>query len=206
MSQLTQVIALLYRMAEADTKALELQLLEARKRAWETALREMAAAHGCNQQPHAPRREDLTELRRMSREDAASITRTWNREVEREITRLFNANRRGNRRYYFANLERWATDRAQWKDAQIALQTEQTTRFYAQTRFRQVNGLDGKGARYVFGGPAPVCKVCVRLFGMGIVNQSTVDYYPAPVHVGCPHEWRQVAAPQRLDCGELWLG
>ncbi len=202
-TRLTQTIALLYQMEDADIRQLADQLLEARKRAWANALTDVAREHGCNRTPNAPRLQDLKELRRMCREDAANIARTYNREVSAKIDQLFDANRRGNRNYYFKNLERWVEQRNSWKLDQIALQTEVTTRSYARERFYRLNPL--RGGRWRFIGPAPVCKVCARLYTLGFVDQATVDRNPAPVHIGCPHEWQQVQ-PQKANCAELWLG
>lgn len=202
MSTLTDVIALLYRMESADVKQLENDLLDARKRAWDLALRDKAKQYGCSGVPNAPRLGDLKELRSMSREDAKSIAATWNRDVQREIERLYAVNPRGNRYYYTSNLEKWARARAQWKASQIAIQVEQTTRFYTQERFREANGVI---AQFVFVGAPPVCKTCMGYFSAGVVDGAFIRRNPAPVHVGCPHEWQEITF-ERLECGEMWLG
>jgi len=200
---LTRVIGLLYSMERDDITALAGDLLERRKAAWVTALQELAREHGCrSRRPTAPRREQLKELQRQAREDARSIARTWNRDVLREIRRLYDANPRGNRRYYARNMERWADARSEWKDPQIALQTEATTRWYAQEEFRRLNGLN---ERFVFSGPPPTCEVCVRLFAAGVVDKRFVERHATPVHVNCPHEWTAVA-PKQLRCKDMWLG
>lgn len=201
-TQLTRTVALLYRMESADIRDLEAQLLEARKRAWSNALTEEATRHGCNRRPNAPRLADLTELRRMSREDAQSIAKTYNTAVEREIERLYGTNPRGNRQYYFANLERWSRQRESWKLQQIALNTELTARQYARDQFARRNNI---GGRWKFVGAPPVCKICTRLYGMGYVTRDRVEYYGHSQHIGCPHEWVEVQ-PSRLDCRDLWLG
>lgn len=203
MSQLTRVIALLYRMESADVKELAAELLDARKRAWDTALREQAALHGCTgRRPAPPRKDDLAELKRQSNDEAQGIAATYNRDVEREIERLYDANPRGNRQYYMTNLERWAGERAAWKNVQIAINVEQSTRYYAQQQFASKNNLT---RRYKFVGASPVCRECMRLFGMGIVTQRIVDLYPCPRHVGCPHEW-EVVNPKLINCADMWLG
>jgi hypothetical protein len=203
MSRLTDVISLLYRMEDADIAALANELTTARARAWRLALTEEARKMGCTGAAKSPAGQDRIQLEGMSRKDAESIANTWNRDVTRRIEALYRANPRGNRNYYFSNLERWARERAVWKQAQIAMQTEQTTRFYAQRRFRVNNGITG--GRYVFTGPAPVCRVCVREFARGVVTESYIRTHPAPRHIGCPHEWTQIAT-QRIPCNEIWLG
>ncbi len=201
-TNLTRTLALLYRMETADIRQLEAQLLEARKRAWSNALSEEARRHGCTRTPNAPRREDLAELRRQSKADALSIANTYNAAVEREIERLYTANVRGNRQYYFSNLERWSRQRDSWKLQQISLNTELTARQYARDQFANRNKI---GGRWRFVGPPPVCSTCTRLYGMGFVTRDRVVYYGHSQHINCPHEWHEVR-PQRVDCRDIWLG
>lgn len=201
-TNLTRVISLLYRFQAADVDTLTNQLLDQRKQAWNTALRELATRHGCTQPPRAPSGDDLAELKAQAKADADSIAATWNGDVERQVERLFEANRRGNRNYYAANLERWSAQRETWKSPQVALNSAQTTRFYAQQQFYRLNGIE---RRYVFVGAAPTCRDCVTRFAAGIVDQNYVDRYPCPRHPNCPHEWQTVNAEQ-LPCEDLWLG
>jgi hypothetical protein len=202
-TRLTQVISLLYSMQGADVAGLTDDLLERRKVAWSTALREQARTHRCSGQPNAPRGKDLSELKAMSAEDAKSISETWNREVQAQIEKIYAENPRANRFTYAKRLEAWAAERNVWKAPLIALTTEQQVRGYAQSRFNAMNGL--RGQRYVFAGPTPTCRRCVTLFGLGIVSQSVVDRHVLPIHPGCPHSWRPIA-PEALDCREIWLG
>lgn len=203
MSRLTEAIALLYRMESADIRQLEAQLLEARKRAWANALQGEAQRHGCNKSPSAPRREDLAELKRLCREDAQSIADTYNKAVEREIERLYGTNPRGNRQFYFSNLERWSRQRDSWKLQQIALNTNTTATEYARQRFREQN-YSGK-ERYRLVGASPVCAVCTRLLGMGFVSESVITLNPMPAHINCGHSW-EIIKPPKLACQDIWLG
>lgn len=203
MSRLTQIISLFYTMRADDTARLEAELLEARKRAWATALRNEARAFGCGQTPQPPSLRDLDELKTMSREDAASITATYNRDAQKAVEALYAENRRGNRYYYARRMELWANERQTWKGPQIAVTTDTQTSEYARRRFREMN-LDGR-ERYVFSGPAPTCRDCSRRFAAGIVDAAYVRRYPCPRHPGCPHTWR-VVNPPKLDCADLWLG
>lgn len=202
-TKLTQTLSLLYRMQNADVRQLENDLLESRKRAWDAALREEAARHGCTRTPSAPRRGDLAELRRQSRADAQSIAQTWNRDITREIERLYDSNPRGNRQFYFSNLERYAAERAQWKNAQIALNTETTAAEYAREQFRRLNHTGSE--RYRLVGAPPVCAVCARLYGLGHVAAAVVERNPMPAHLNCAHSW-SVINPPRIPCEALWLG
>src|SRR5690606_2226896 len=180
MSRLTQVIGLLYRMERDDVTALAEQLLEQRKRAWATALAELGREYGCDKPPRAPSGDDLRELRRMSREDARQIADTWNKDVSRQIERLYEANPRGNRYYYARRLEAWSAERNAWKAPSIAFNTAQQTRFYAQQAFYRANGIE---PQFIFVGPPPACEACVMHFAAGVVGQDYVDRNAAPVHV-----------------------
>lgn len=203
-TQLTRTISLLYRMQPADIAALSAEILERRKQAWKTAITERARAFGCNKTANSPRLDDLAELKRMSTEDAKSIAATWNKDVERQIELLYAQNPRGNRNYYYKNLEAWAASRAAWKNKSIALNTEQQTRFYAQTRFREMNGLTNM--KFVFtDNPPPTCAECVKYAAAGVVSQNYVYKHPSPVHVNCPHEWIEVTK-LRIPCNEMWVG
>ena len=204
-TRLLRVLKLLYHQDAQDVKALADTLLVQRKAAWEAALRAEAAQYGYTGPVNPPRREDLRELKQMCKEDAQSIVRTWNRDVDRQLARLYDTNRRGNRFYYAKNMEAWAAQRDVWKARQIATYTEFSTSSYAQQRFRQMNGL--RGGSYVFDGPPPVCDDCRVLYGLGVVGQEVVDANPTPRHVNCEHFWRLLpvttVAPKPRD---LWVG
>lgn len=202
-SSLLTILALLYQMQDADIRALADELTERRKVEWQTALTEMAQRYGCNQRRgEPPRLGDLDELRRMSLEDARAIAQTWNRDVISQLRTLYGNNPRGNRFYYYSNMEKWATERGRWKNPQIALQTAQTTRWYAQQRFRELNGVR---AQYVFTGPPPVCRECVSLFAEGVVGERFIERHPSPQHINCSHEWVEVRA-EKIPCEDMWVG
>lgn len=191
-------------MTTDDVTALADSILERRKASWISALREQARIHGCTSaSPSAPRLGDLDMLKRMSAEDAKSIAATYNRELANKINALYRENPRGNRTFYFSRLEAWSTKRAAWKSPQIALTTEMQTRAYAMERFRAMNF--DKPLRYIFAGPAPTCRVCVKLFAEGVVDEAFMRSTPIPVHPNCPHYFR-VVRPPKLECNQLWLG
>ncbi len=205
LTRLLRIMRLLYRQGEAEVQAIEAELVAARKRAWMEAIRNEARRFGYSGPVNPPRFQDLEWIRRESRLDAESIVRTWNRDVENQLKRLYRQNYRGNRHYYAKHMEAWAAKRAVWKSRQISTQTEYSTMGYAQRRFWQENGL--RGARYVFIGPPPVCPVCVDHFARGVVDQLFVDRNPTPIHIGCDHTWKllkgSVDGPPPED---LWVG
>lgn len=190
-------------MQPSDVQQLEGQLLDRRKAAWISALREEAAKYNCNRMPNPPSGSDLDELEAMSQEDAQGIADTWNRDVENQVEQINQADKYGSRYYYIDRMEAWANQRDSWKSAQIAIQTEQTTRFYTQDRFRQMNG--ERGGKYKFVGPPPVCEKCIYFYSLGLVTEAFIQRHPAPVHIGCPHEW-EAATIADIPCNELWLG
>lgn len=196
-------MALLYKLQPEEVQAIEDDLLEQRKQAWRTALLEEARRFGCNRPPNNPSGSDLRELKAMSREDAKSIANTYNRDVERQLQKLYEANPRGNRVYYASRMEQYLSRRSAFKTQQIAMQTVMQTRAYAVQRFNAENGL--RGGRYIFVGPPPVCERCVRHFAAGVVSQAYVDRHKTPIHVGCPHSW-SLLTTQRLDCADIWVG
>lgn len=203
-SKLVQILGLLYRRTDEETQDLERHLLGQMKRAWSASLTEQARQAGYAGPVNPPRREDLAWLRDEARRDAQSIVGTWNRDAVRQLQKLYAANPRGNRNYYISNMERWAADREVWKGKQIAVNTEQKARTYAQERFRDVNGL--RGDQYVIIGPPPVCEICVGYFAAGVVDQKFVDAHPLPAHIGCPHEWGRIGTVEAPAPAELWVG
>jgi hypothetical protein len=202
-TRLLQIIGLLYRMNADDEVALAKELTLARQRAWTLTIRNEARRLGCDKTPQKATGTQLRDLESMSLEDAKSIARTWNRDVEREIGRLFETNRRGNRYYYAKNVEAWAARRAVWKDAQIALNTEQSTIRYAKEQFWKQNKL--LGVRFVASGPAAVCKVCIRIFAAGVVDYRYTQRHPLPAHINCPHTYETLTLEKRA-CAEIWVG
>lgn len=208
LSRLLKIISLLYRMTDEDIDDLTTDLLSARQREWRNAIQEEITGVGCaSATVHGPSGVDLSTLRSDSRKEARGIAKTWNRDVERQLVKLYNANPRGNRGYYGANMERWVNARAQWKNPQIALNVAQSTRQYAKSRFWKQNKLT-KEARYILTGPPPVCDTCTMLFARGLVTISVVERYKAPIHVNCPHEWELFTGVGvgRLNCDTLWTG
>lgn len=204
MSRLTQIIALLYKMQPEDQQLVQERIVALMKTAWGQAIEDEAKRYGCRKaKASAPRREDLAYLQNIARQDAESITRTYNREVERQIEKLYAANPKGNRHYYAKRMEVWIDKRKKYKIPLIALQTNQNIRGWAKQRFWQMNAEGVQ--RYKLTGPPPVCKTCARLIGMGAVSEEVYRRYFPTVHIGCTHEW-QTAVPDKIPCEEMWLG
>lgn len=204
LTRLQRIMRLAYSMQPEDEAQLAAQIERQRSRAWMTALEEEARKVNVRARANAPRRDDLQYLRELSRSDAASIARTYNRELEKQIRDLFAENPRGNRQFYASRLEAWYGKRASWKDRQIALMNEKSARAYATQRFRDMN-LIGR-ATYRFVGPAPVCPDCADMFSKGVVEQQFVDTNPAPLHPNCPHEWTGTKYQLGVSRQDVWVG
>jgi hypothetical protein len=201
-SELLKIIALIFKWQPEEIKALAEDLLEQRKAIWRDTIEEEARKVGCQKRANDPRLTDLQELRIACKGDADSIAATWARDVDRQLLKLYKANPRGNRHYYIKNMNEWAYRRGLWKNAQIGLVTNQTTRYYAQQRFRAENDIN---TRFVYAGPAPVSQGCIRRTAAGVVSAEYVRRNPTPNHPNCPHEWQALSYP-RLECSEVWVG
>lgn len=203
MTRLIQILLLLFSMQDDDITQLSTSILDQRKKVWIDTINEQARRYGCTRASASPpRKNNLRDLKRMSDKDAKGIAKTFNRDLERELKRLYAANPRGNRNYYYRNVNLWITARNVWKGMQIALNTETVTREYAIDQFRLNNDLRGK---YLFVGPEPVCEDCAKLFSMGQVSEAVKGRYPNPQHVNCLHSW-QLVGGQRVDCRDVWVG
>lgn len=202
-NKLLRVIGLLYKMQPEDVKALTDSLQERRRAAWRGAIRQELRVAGCGGDAQGPSGNDRRKLRDWSRRDARRIARTWDRDVERQLQKLYNENPRGNRHYYAKRMQEWARARSEWKEPQIALATESETRQYAKDRFWSENKLTEGG--FIFTGPSPVCAECIEHFSAGIVDYRYVRRNPAPVHPNCPHEWER-SRRRRLNCERAWRG
>lgn len=192
-----------FEFAPPDEQTLAEIIYQHRARVYQLAMTEQARASGSRKRGLLPRGADAQYLRDVSLDDARSIRNTFNRDLERQIEKLYAANPAGGRDYYVSNLTQWADDRAAWKDRQIALMNEKTARFYAQQRFKDMNRIAGE---YLFDGPPPVCDDCVDKFALGRVGQREVDVNPTPLHQNCPHEWKLINARLGVSASELWTG
>jgi len=203
LTKVQRVMRLAYEMRADETAVLAREIERQRAAAWVDAIRTEARRLGSKANIPLPRGESLDLIRRQSITDARSITNTYNRDLEREIVRLYGANPRGNRNYYISNIERWHAERAAWKNRQIALMNDKSARQWAVQAFIEQNNVR---TQYRFAGPAPVCDDCAEMFAAGKVDQAFVDASPAPLHPNCPHAWATVGAKAGVPVNQLWVG
>ena len=204
LTKLQSVMRLAYGMRSDEEAVLARNIENHMQAAWTEQMRSEARSVGSKKSIPFPRGEALDMIRRQAITDAHSIRNTYNRGLEREIRRLYDANPRGNRNYYMKNIEDWHAKWQAWKDRQIALVNDKTARYMATQEFNTAN--DVQGARYVFDGPAPACDDCGAMFAAGEVNQDFVDRNPTPLHPNCPHYWTRVGGRVGVPIEQLWVG
>lgn len=190
-------------MTEKQKRNLYEIILSAYIDAYMLAIKEQAARHGCTSNTvKRPSGADLAKLERLAKRDAESIPDTYAREAQNELERLWRANPLGNLMYYIQGMQAWEARRGSRKSITIGIQNAQAGYQLGLEAFHIKNDLSSK---YKFVGAAPVCKICVRLFGLGHVDFATMQSNPAPVHINCGHWWEEVS-PKRIACNEIWVG
>lgn len=205
-SQLTQTILQLYRYTDADEQRVAEELFATRREAWRDQIQTEIKSLGSSRQARSPSSGDLQYLRRISQEDAASIRNTWNQWVTRRVDELYDQNPRGNRNFYFSNLERLAKERDAHHQNVISVNTEKTAREHARQRFIEENGM--QDATFVYSGPSPVSDECKERTAADEVTYEYTRRNATPAHVGCPHEWvrTRLGADGAPDDADLWVG
>lgn len=196
------IVEPLYRMIGDDIDALADQLQAQMIIEYLKTIQSQLNLYQCQRLATGPDSTSLAWIRAYARTNADGIAKTHDRELGNQISRLYQANPKGNRAYYFKNLDAWTAQRNTYKLPSIALNTAQAVREYAQQRFRDENGIKG---RFLFVGPPPVCPICTRLKGLGAVSEAEARRIGNSQHVGCPHEWQQLI-PSGLNCAEAWTG
>lgn len=179
------------------------QLFEASKRVWVSAIQDDIDYCGCNARARQASGADLDHLREMADNDAQSIVATYNKDVQRELTKLNEQYPDAGKDFYIAHMREWAAKRAEWKSLQIASNLEFNTRAYAEARFRSENF--EADAKYIFVGPDPTCEDCAARFAAGVVDLAYTQDWPVPRHLNCPHKYRLLRKP-KVDCQNLWVG
>lgn len=157
--------------------------------------------HGCQKLVTGPDEKALKFIQAKARKDAESIANTFDRELMSQIQRIRAKNFRANRFYFIREIDVWIAARNARKAPSISLNTMTQARQYAQDRFTRENNIGGK---WVFAGPPPVCKDCVRIKGYGpqTFEETQKPRKRLPAHVSCPHRWAQLI-PKKIPCDEM---
>lgn len=158
--------------------------------------------YGCQKIATGPDAISLKWIQDKATKDATSIAATYLRELQHEVQRIYSKNKRSNRYAYMRALDVWSAKRDAYKINQIGLNTAIQARDYAAQRFRDENGIEG---RFLFAGPPPVCKKCMRLKAKGLVSAAEAKRYGSQQHINCPHAWQAVTLG-KVDCETVWTG
>lgn len=191
-------------MDDFDLRQLADTLQGQRIEAYKLAIDKQIRLVGCSRSASDPRGEQLAQLNSDSQRDAQSIVNTYNRDLQRALERIIQANPQGRRGDIEAAIESYLSQRSSWKDKQIALNTSKTARFYAEEQFRKKNGIANQ--TYYYFGPPPVSDECKANMAAGFVDVQYVNQHPTPAHINCPHTWQVVSTPQVPDCNAIWVG
>lgn len=192
----------LYEMQEEDIAALSAGLSRQVRAEYGKTIQTQLNLYGCQKLVTGPDAQSERWIEAYVTKTAEGIAKTYNTQLRNEIQRLYDANKRGNRYYYMRGLDAWTIRRNAYKEPSIALNTMTAARDYATKRFRTENNI---GGRFVFVGPPPVCKRCIKLKALGVVSAEAAERYGDSQHVNCPHKWEQLI-PQRINCDEAWTG
>lgn len=204
-TRLIRVITLLYSMQDDDIAQLQEQISKQLTITYRTVIGAQLRLYGCQRTVSGPDNKAEKWIADKAKDDAASIAATYNRELRNKVQRIYSSNPRANRYFYMRELDAWAAKRNGYKLASISLNTMTAAREYAQRRFVEENGIEGKW-RLV--GPPPVCKDCMRIAALGPVTWA-VTQKPRnrlPSHVNCPHRFEQLIPKKIQDCDSAWTG
>jgi hypothetical protein len=197
-----KLIHLAMRLDSQDEEAFRRELLDIRRREYEEAVSDYMHQVGCEGRAFLDVGPELKKLDEMSRQDARSIGNTYNFELGRALVGIKKDAPRANRYMYARRLGDWEASRAVWKNTQIAMFTQMSSRQVAMEDFVRNNGLIG-GAVLVPGQAAE--EICQGWINRGVVPIKTAQDNPSPFHIGCIHYW-QPEFEEVGDCFDLWVG
>ena len=200
-----KLVHLVFRQTTDNEQAIRAELVRARRREYEDTLTAMLADSGCGGRGRLAEGPILSDLNEMSRTDAVSIVNTYNYDMAIALMAIRQENPRANRGLYAKRLDQWESKRAEWKNAQIALNVHLTARSRAQADFMRNNGLDGRARLQ---GPDPAAEpLCQGWLNRGWVKSEVANSNPSPFHPGCPHAWHhEIDKASVGDCEDLWTG
>jgi len=190
-------------MGTSETESLRVEILRQRRRIYEDELNLQAANVGCpGRSARVGNGPVLTELNEMSASDAQSIVNTFNYDMAIAIANIRQTTPTANRVTYRARLRKWMAKRAGWKNNQIAIWTENSTRARAQQDFYRMNGTLGAATLLP---QKAICPVCQGWINRGEVPLQVAINNPAPYHNNCPHLW-DINPEKAANCALLWMG
>ena len=201
-----KLVHLAARMDTYDVDRIRGELLRGRRRYYEAELTSQAARVGCPMMAgRLSNSAILAELEQQSQTDATGIVNTYNYDLAIAIQHIRVETPTANRFTYAAKLRGWESNRANWKNPQIAQHTELSARSRAQQDFYSRNApLMGMA---VLEPRTAVCPICQGWINRGEVPIQVAKNNPPPYHNGCPH-WFNIK-PEKIPmttCRFLWMG
>jgi hypothetical protein len=191
-----------YRMDESDIVSLYERLERQLTSVYRQTIQRNLIKYGCQKTVTGPDAQSTRWIQAKARKDSEGISNTFDRELMSQIQKVRAKNKRANRFQYIRELDAWIAKRNGYKVASISLNTLTAAREYAAQRFRHENNIN---TRMRFVGPPPVCRKCIKLFGLGAVSVETADRYGDSQHGGCPHRWEELVI-RKIDCSTAWTG
>jgi hypothetical protein len=200
------VLALLtyFLFPQNETKSLYDSILSAYVSAYQLALKEQAGRYGCAfARIGNPTAYSYAEMQAWAQRDSESIAKTYDKEAESALRKLYDANPLGTISYYVNGMAQWAVSSRAKRNLVIGIQNAQKGYGLGLQDFHVMNQLETK---YRLVGAPPVCPVCVRVFSMGYVDYAfAASYGMAGLHIGCPH-WFESVRTYQIDCATMWSG
>lgn len=186
-SQLTNVQKLVHLAARrdpVDTDAVRTTLLREMRRVYEAELTDMAARIGCRgRRGRLSNGPILTELNEQAKQWAEGINNTYNYDLGSAIRTIATDAPRANRHVYAKRLGEWDSNRAAFKNPQIAQNSEGWARSKAQQDFRIHNPVTGTAELMP---KAAVCPICQGIVARGeIPLQEALRGPSPPYHPNC---------------------
>lgn len=205
MTNVQKMVHLAMRQDSVDEERIRTELVKVRRRAYEDELTNQAARVGCKKKTgRLGNNDQLTALNDASKEDAASITNTFNFDLAAAIINISTENPKANRQTYAKRLKEWEDKRAEWKAGQIAMFTEGSARSLAQQEFADRNDVEG----YAELEPQTAAEeICQGWINRGQVPMKEAMKNPPPYHGNCPHRFRTYPEQASKEaCDDLWMG
>ena len=207
-SNVMRLVHLAMRQDNIDQDAIRSALVKARRVEYEATLSKMAAEIGCDRSALVSEGDTLNELNQLSTVDAQSMINTYNYDLAVAIITIRTETPTANRHVYAKRLATWDSNRSEWKNKQVAMNTVLTSRSMAQRDFMRLNtNLEGK-ARLI--GPDPAAEpICQGWLNRGLVPADVAADNPSPFHPNCPHSWEFSLGwidDRDKDCEGLWMG
>lgn len=206
MTRVQLLVHLAKRYDQVEQDQIKGSLLPAMRAFYEDELNIQAAKVGCpGRRGHVSNGQILSQINSVAEAHATTITATYNYDLAYAIKAIGAEVPTANRHVYAHRLITWETNRASWKNDQIALMTEGVIRAMALQDFYRHNGA-GLGTAMLMPRTA-VCPICQGWINRGWVPLAEAIRHPPPYHVNCPHFW--FTRPQKISrdqCPTLWMG